>query len=57
VTGEQGRDAVAVAEQVLAKIHAHRWDGQRDGPTGPMAIPAPSVIPAWQLPQRRREAG
>jgi len=62
VPGEQGRDAVAVAEQILARIHAHAWDPRADGPTGPMALPAPGVIPAAHLAssrqtQRRREAG
>ena len=51
VTGEQGRDAVAVAEQVLARIHTHAWDDRSDGPVGPLAAPRPSVIPAphWHL--------
>ncbi|MFH1265379.1 MAG: hypothetical protein ABIK89_06590, partial [Planctomycetota bacterium] len=63
VSGEQGREAVAVAEQVLAKIHTHRW-GDADGPVGPMAVPRPSVIPTphWNLsparsPLERKEAG
>ncbi len=64
VSGEQGRDAVAVAEQVLAKINTHAWDDTADGPVGPLAIPRPSVIPAphWDLtpsvlPIERKEAG
>jgi predicted dehydrogenase len=60
VPGEQGRDAVAVAEQILARIHAHAWDNRADGPTGPLAVPAPNVIPAFDSSrpaQRRREAG
>ena len=63
VSGEQGREAVAVAEQVLAKIHAHRWS-DAGGPVGPMAAPRPPVIPAphWnlspaRLPLERKEAG
>jgi predicted dehydrogenase len=31
VPGEQGRDAVALAERVLEKIAAHAWNGQPDG--------------------------
>jgi predicted dehydrogenase len=62
VTGEDGRDAVAVAEQILAKIAEHAWDDQLDGPVGPLAIPRPSVLPAphftlvpsWQPPSRRQ---
>lgn len=64
VTGQQGRDAVALAEQILDKILAHRWDGTADGPVGPLAKPRPSVIPGphWHLspaqsPERRKEAG
>lgn len=64
VSGQQGRDAVAVAERVLAKIAEHQWDGHRAGRIGPMAQPAPSIIPGphWRLPaareaQQRKEAG
>jgi predicted dehydrogenase len=64
VPGEQGRDAVALAERILAKIAAHAWDDKADGLVGPLAIPRPSVIPAphWQSARgrsgrRRREAG
>ncbi len=55
VTGRQGRDAVAVAEQVLDAIESHAWDSQH---RGPMAVPHPAVIPShtWEdVP--RREAG
>jgi predicted dehydrogenase len=64
VSGRQGRDAVALAEEILARIHTHAWDDQADGPVGPMATPRPSVIPAphWSLapvemPVRRKDAG
>ena len=64
VSGEQGRDAVAVAEQILARIHTHAWDDNAEGPVGPKAIPRPSVIPTphWGLapvdsPRHRKEAG
>jgi len=64
VTGRQGRDAVALAEQILAQIDAHRWDADAQGPVGPMAVPRAPVIPAphWHLapthsPVERREAG
>jgi predicted dehydrogenase len=64
VTGRQGRDAVAVAEQVLAKIQDHAWDCEPQGLAGPLALPRPSIIPAphWHLapanaPGLRREAG
>jgi len=64
VGGEAGRDALAVAEQVLAKIHTHAWDDTADGPIGPMAAPRRRVIPAPHfavtpagLPVVQKEAG
>jgi predicted dehydrogenase len=46
VSGEQARDALAVAERILAKIDAHQWDGHLGGRIGPHALPRPGVIPA-----------
>lgn len=46
VTGEDGRDVVALAERILRKIHTHAWDARPDGPIGPMATPHPAAIPA-----------
>ena len=64
VSGEQARDAVAVAGLILAKIRDHRWSERVDGPAGPLAMPSPSTIPAPHFrfaaasaPQRRKEAG
>ncbi len=60
VTGEDGRDAVALAERILRKIHTHAWDDQPDGPVGPMALPRPAVIPSPHFapsPSPYREAG
>jgi predicted dehydrogenase len=64
VTGAHARDAVAVAEQILARIHTHAWDDTADGPMGPLAMPRARVIPAphftlpaEELPVVRREAG
>lgn len=64
VSGQQGRDAVAVAEMILAQIADHQWDGHRLGRTGALARPAPSIIPGphWHLPaarelRERKEAG
>jgi predicted dehydrogenase len=63
VTGEQGRDAIALAERVLESIAQHRWDGQSTGPVGPLALPTPPILrgPHWDhTPQprpQRREAG
>jgi predicted dehydrogenase len=64
VSGEQGRDAVAVADLILAKIRDHRWSERVDGPAGPLSTPLPSTIPAPHFqfaaesaPKHRREAG
>jgi len=64
VCGRQGALAVAVAEQILAKIHLHAWDDQPLGPVGPRAIPRPQILPTPHRdtlptadPQHRREAG
>ncbi|MCA9248405.1 MAG: Gfo/Idh/MocA family oxidoreductase [Planctomycetales bacterium] len=64
VTGSHGRDALALAEQILSAIEHHEWDGRADGRVGPMAALMPAPIlrgPHWDLsPSRvdaRREAG
>jgi predicted dehydrogenase len=64
VSGEAGRDALAVAEQILARIQAHCWDASIDGPTGPLALSRRHVIPAphfdlaaSRTPLVRKEAG
>ncbi len=69
VSGEQARDAIALAEQVLLKIQDHTWDDSSCGPAGPLAVGRPSVIPSphWdkspagttpvESPFERKEAG
>lgn len=42
VGGQQGRDALAVAELVLEKIASHGWE---EGLVGPLATPTPAVLP------------
>jgi predicted dehydrogenase len=42
VTGEDGRDALALAERVLASLRAHQWEGRPDGATGPNRMPEPA---------------
>ncbi|MBA4065516.1 MAG: gfo/Idh/MocA family oxidoreductase [Isosphaera sp.] len=42
VTGEDGRDALALAERVLAAVRSHPWDGVADGPLGPGGLPQPA---------------
>ncbi len=46
VTGEAGRDALAVAEQILASIENHRWDASINGPAGPLGLARRQVVPA-----------
>jgi predicted dehydrogenase len=59
VSGEQARDAVALAERILQKIQSHAWDDSSGGPVGPMAVPRPSVLPIApvEAPFERKEAG
>jgi predicted dehydrogenase len=41
IRGEDGRDAIALAERILESIRNHRWDGHARGPVGPSQLPAP----------------
>ncbi len=34
VTGEDGREALSIAERVMASLRAHPWCGAAGGPTG-----------------------
>ena len=44
VNGQAGRDALAVAEQILASIAAHRTEGETDSlATYPRIVPAPQM--------------
>lgn len=53
VTGEAGRDALALAERVLASVRAHQWDGRPDGAVGPNRMPRPA---GWLFEVPRSEA-
>ncbi|TWT90629.1 Dehydrogenase [Pseudobythopirellula maris] len=58
VSGEAGRDAVAVAERILECVEAHRWDGADAGRRGMFASPAAAVLPmGLPLEGERRRAG
>jgi len=37
--GEEGRDAVRLATQILESIRSHAWEGDAGGPTGPNHLP------------------
>jgi predicted dehydrogenase len=41
VTGEDGREAIGLANRILHSIAGHAWNGQADGPMGPVHLPAP----------------
>jgi predicted dehydrogenase len=52
VCGQQGSEAVAVAEQILESIAAHRWSSAPAGPVGALAIPQAIILPGPQpVPQ------
>ena len=41
VTGEDGRDALELAERIIASIRAHQWQGIPNGAVGPQHLPKP----------------
>jgi hypothetical protein len=41
VSGENGRDAIALAMRILESVHHHQWDGHAGGATGPSQLPVP----------------
>jgi predicted dehydrogenase len=41
VSGEDGRDAIALASRILQSIHTHQWEGVAGGPVGPAHLPTP----------------
>jgi predicted dehydrogenase len=47
VSGSDGRDALELAERVLAALREHPWEGTTDGPHGPQGTPAPA---GWLFP-------
>lgn len=44
VSGEDGRDAVALASRILDSIQGHQWEGHAGGTAGPTRLPAPRAI-------------
>jgi len=46
VTGVAGRDALAVAEQILVSIANHAWDRTTQPATEPAAVPYPRIVPS-----------
>ena len=61
VSGEAGRDVVALADRILDEIAQHRWSGRADGPIGPLAAPPLPILrgPHWdRVPsESQRRAG
>jgi predicted dehydrogenase len=59
VSGSSGRQALDVAERILAEISAHRWEGSAKGAVGPRFETRTSVLrgPHWRQPATRRKAG
>ena len=64
VTGEDGREALSVAEQILEQIEAHAWNGESEGPIGPRLLTSRPILrgPHWSRQSasmdtmRRKEA-
>jgi predicted dehydrogenase len=56
VTGEDGRDALALADRILASVQRHSWTGTAEGPFGPKGMPAPLGKLFEQEPESGREA-
>ncbi len=42
VSGEDGRDALELAERVLVSVKNHAWEGQPNGAIGPNRMPRPA---------------
>jgi len=42
VSGEDGRDALELAERVLTALRNHQWEGSTEGPLGPGGLPQPA---------------
>jgi len=61
VTGQDGRNAVALAEKICEAIEMHSWDGEQAGRTGPHALDGPTILwpPAIskESTSERRKAG
>ena len=51
VSGEDGRDALELAERVLTALRTHQWEGTADGPLGPGGLPTPAgyLFPPVQI--------
>jgi predicted dehydrogenase len=55
VTGEDGRDALALAHRVLDAVRSHQWEGSPDGAVGPHQMPPPAGK-LFQSPKDKSEA-
>ncbi len=42
VTGQDGRNALELAERVLTALRNHAWNGEAAGPNGPNGLPEPA---------------
>ncbi len=58
VTGQQGRDALALADAILESIAEHSWHGAAAGPVGPLARPSRGTLrgPHWHSVAQPRPA-
>jgi predicted dehydrogenase len=49
VTGEAGRNAIALAGRIIESLNRHAWNGQATGPIGPADVPTP-LGPLFEAP-------
>lgn len=47
VSGNDGRNALELAERVLSALQVHSWEGKAEGPHGPQGTPPPA---GWLFP-------
>ncbi len=51
VTGDDALRAIRVAHRVLQSLRSHAWEGDPQGPTGPLHLPEPTAPPIAGLPE------
>src|SRR5262249_53440104 len=51
VLGEDGLNAVVVAQHILRSLSRHAWENDPDGPVGPFSLPEPMPERISALPE------
>jgi predicted dehydrogenase len=52
VTGEDGREALALASRISESLQSHCWNGSEDGPRGPLDLPLPLGMLFHPVPEQ-----